>query len=413
MDIQKRLIGPCARFESNVDDVKVDMDALIWRLILFDTYILASIRLKEIPHLVKVFGYDGVNSLLSSGILKIYCDATMPAQTGQTSVIKSRMEKGVLPLCSYSFSMICPHDRKKYISDCLQNLHNIRGFSLKKVIKLKQSVASGIIKRPENYCVDTLNQLKQDLIDNSRLIKILTTKALFNRHRIISHPDKFFLKIHQIDDDDFQSETNLGVVYGLKREEVHKVIEKALLALGSLNQRIEDMNVFSAITISLDKDLPLFREKLSILAESVSPKSKEIKMQRIVEIRGLPCFKEKNSALKINIEKLLRIRERKECREFRDWISSIDIVKDIEMSEYISSIKSTISPFIHGLKGRIIRFFVNTGISFLPAGIILGPVISAIDSFLLNKIFPYSGPIIFINRLYPSIFIESNDFDGP
>lgn len=406
MDIQKRLLGPCALFEPYVEGVKVDIDSLIWRLILFDTYILVTVRLKEIPHLVNAFGYEGVTSLLSSGVLKIYCDATMPASTGQNSVIKSRREKGILPLGSYSCSMIRPHNRNEYISDCLESLNNIQNLSSKEMDKLKESVVSAIIERPNNYGIEALNQFKTDLINNSKLIKIITTEVLFNKNRIITYPDKFRLRIHQIDDDDYRSETNIGIIYGLSEASVHKVVEKALLALASLYQRIEDMNVFSALTGSIDRDLQLFCEKLSILVESISPKAKEIQFQRIVEIKGLPSFKEKDSLLKVDIEKLLDIRERKECREFRDWIPRLNEMQDNEISDYMSSIKSKLSSFIYGQEGRIFRFLVNTGISLSPEGVILGPIISAIDSFLLNKIISYSGPIMFINRLYPSIFTK-------
>ena len=51
MDIQKRLMGPCAIFAPSTEEVKIDMDSFIWRLILFETYILVSVRLKEIPYL--------------------------------------------------------------------------------------------------------------------------------------------------------------------------------------------------------------------------------------------------------------------------------------------------------------------------------------------------------------------------
>ena len=147
MDIQKRLLGPCATFIPNVEDVKVDIDALIWRLFLFDTYIFVSIRLKEIPHLINTFGYKGVISLLSSGALKIYCDATMPASTGQNSVIKSRREKGILPFGSYSISMIRPHDRDEYINDCLDDsLNIIQGLALKELDNLRENVVSAITR---------------------------------------------------------------------------------------------------------------------------------------------------------------------------------------------------------------------------------------------------------------------------
>jgi hypothetical protein len=103
MKIQDRLLGECSFFKADMDDVEVDFDSLIWRLLLFDNFILVSTRLKEIPRLCEVFGISGTIDLLSCGAMNIYCDATLIGQTGQLAILKSRQEKGILPLGSYSF----------------------------------------------------------------------------------------------------------------------------------------------------------------------------------------------------------------------------------------------------------------------------------------------------------------------
>ena len=54
--------------------VALDIEGLIRRLLLFDTYILYSVRLKEIPELVRHFGYEGTIALLTSGALEICCE---------------------------------------------------------------------------------------------------------------------------------------------------------------------------------------------------------------------------------------------------------------------------------------------------------------------------------------------------
>ena len=56
-------------------------------------------------------------------------------------------------------------------------------------------------------------------------------------------------------------------------------------------------------------------------------------------------------------------------------------------------------------KSKAVRFLVTLGIGFTPlVGLFLGPVASAIDKFLLEKVLPKSGLIAFLSRLYPSIF---------
>lgn len=406
MDIQKRLIGPCSSYSRDNDDVQVDFGSLVRRLILFDAYILQSTRLKEIPHMVETFRCEGVQALLSSGVLSIHCDATTPGQTGQTTTLKSRIKKGVLPLGSFSFSIIKPHDRKKYISDCLQGVHKTKGISFKETKKLKQTVVSALENIPDNSGFGAINQLKKDIIDNSPMIKLITVKVLHKRFGINTKPEEFLLKLHPIDDDDFQSETNIGSLFKLEEPEVHKIIEKALLTLAGLNLRTEEMSAYSALSGFIDNELPIFGEKLNFLAKLLSPMAVEERMQRVIELKGLPDIDAKDYSIRVDIEKLLKIRDSYECREFRNWLSTIDEATDKEILERINSIRSKIMPIFYGKKARLIRLFVNTGIglSFGPIG---GLGAGAIDTFLLKKILPYKGAIAFINKLYPSIFKDS------
>jgi len=40
-------------------------------------------------------------------------------------------------------------------------------------------------------------------------------------------------------------------------------------------------------------------------------------------------------------------------------------------------------------------------------GQILGPALDALDTFLLEKVLPESGVLMFVNDLYPSIFTRT------
>ena len=407
MEIQKKLIAPCANFTPQSDAIQVDYGALLRRLILFDSYILQSTRLKEIPYLVELFGFDGLIELLNSGALKIYCGANTTGQTGQTA-IESRIKKGILPLGSYSFSTIRAHGYNTYLISCLKNLDNIKVLSSSQVLKVKEAVAAANITKPKNAGMQTLGQLKNDLVSNSSTIKLLIKKTLRDHYGIDPTSKEFFVKIHQIDDDDFRSETNIGNTFNLDKEKVHKVIEKALLSLSSLNQRVEEMNVYQAISGFMRGDLPFLHEKLRFLATFLSLEfQKDYQMQRIISIKEFPDITSAEITTKVNVENLLKIRSTKECREFREWLPSIESSSSKEISKRLNSIQSKLSPLLYGKKSKTIRFLLCTGISQLLAGNpIPGVTLGLLDSFLIEKIFPYSGPIAFINRLYPTIFEE-------
>jgi len=100
-DSHNRMIGPCGVHLAEKDQVLADASALLRRLLLFDDYILQSIRFKEFPSLVRHLGVDSVVRLLSAGPLKIECE---PLSIGQNSnSIGPREGKHRLPRGSYSF----------------------------------------------------------------------------------------------------------------------------------------------------------------------------------------------------------------------------------------------------------------------------------------------------------------------
>jgi len=74
LEITRRLLGSSAIVtqDPGASDIRVtlDVESLVRRLLLFDTYILYSVRLKEIPDLVRRFGYEGALALLGSGALE-------------------------------------------------------------------------------------------------------------------------------------------------------------------------------------------------------------------------------------------------------------------------------------------------------------------------------------------------------
>jgi hypothetical protein len=142
MDFRNRFLASAAR--ANAEDpeqIEFFAGEFIERLILFEEYILESIRLKEIPHLVRLFGYFPVLELLKSRKLKIYCDAVTMASTGQAGgALESRRVKGNLPLCSYCLDMVRIAYYKDYIHKNLQQIHEIDGISHKEAKKLKLAV---------------------------------------------------------------------------------------------------------------------------------------------------------------------------------------------------------------------------------------------------------------------------------
>lgn len=406
MDICKRVIAPCGEYLPEQDDIKLDVDALLRRLILFDTFILHSTRLKEIPHLVKKFGFEGAIALLDSQAIKIFCDATQLTQIGQSNL--RERSKGILPLNEFAFSIIRPSNWESYISDCLKDLHQIPGLSLKQVIRLKTVVVDAMVTPSPSAGVETKGQLLLDIEQNNPTIKRLVFRLLNKKYGLcLANSD---LKIHfqQTKEDEFRVETNLSTTFSLPEDKCHKIIEASLLAMGTVNQRIEEMKTHNALSGFKDEDTPEFGTKLDFFYGQLSPVKQEQRMRRVITLKDIPTINADED--NIVVDRLLKVRESNECKAFRDWLPKLDDSTNEEIKKELESIQAKVGIKAHTTGGKVVRFLVSTGLGIIPgAGFVLGTVAGGLDTFLLEKVLPYKGPIAFVNELYLSIFKDKGD----
>jgi len=94
--------------------------------------------------------------------------------------------------------------------------------------------------------------------------------------------------MHRVDDNVFKSETNLGEQFHLEPLEVDQLIQAAILGLGSLNIRIEEMKIYNALSGFTEEEMPIFGEKINFFMEGLLPNNVEQQMQRVCQIQGFP-----------------------------------------------------------------------------------------------------------------------------
>lgn len=404
MELTKRLIGNCGTLIAGEKTVELDYPALIRRLILFDTYYIKTTRLKELPLLLKIFGHEGLANLLQSKVLRMHCDAFTIGQTGQTTVLKAREKKGALPLGSYAFSIVSRTNWDEYIQRCFNDLIKDGLLSAEELKKLDGKIEPLLVNYPDDFEKDSLRQLKTDLTNNSPIVKKMVINTLRKRFGGSDSYDNIQFQVEQIDETDYRVATNIATIFSLEQKEVHKIIERDLLAIGGFNQRIEEMRVFNAVSGFNPEEVQLFGEKLGFIMEQINPSLPQEKFQRILNIKGIPET-DRLYARTIDVDKLLSIRESVECCEFRNWLSTVDELNDKDIKEKLTRLREKLTELVQTKIGRDVRFLAVTGVGAIPLiGSVAGPVLGALDHFLLDKIFPYSGPATFINRLYPSIF---------
>ena len=110
---------------------------------LFETYILQTIRFKEFVPLVLALGVENILKLLDSGSLQLQLDPTQILQIGQTrdGPIYSR-GKPPLPPLSFAFSFLRASHYNEYVVHCLQDVHReLYGYaSVSELMKLEGAI---------------------------------------------------------------------------------------------------------------------------------------------------------------------------------------------------------------------------------------------------------------------------------
>jgi hypothetical protein len=199
----------------------------------------------------------------------------------------------------------------------------------------------------------------------------------------------------------FRAVTDLDRVLAVSIDDVHALIQRVLHGLRGLESRLEEMNSFSAISGFSDTEVALFFDRCRFLATQVNPNQQQKVFDRVVEISGLPTL-DLSSVGTVSILKLLEIRETDECRQFRAWLSTVANASDSEIREQVGSLRSKIGGVIGSALGKAVRFAAAAAVSvqWPTAGLAIG----ALDMFLLEKLFPKSGPACFLNEIYPSVF---------
>jgi hypothetical protein len=141
-----------------------------------------------------------------------------------------------------------------------------------------------------------------------------------------------------------------------------------------------------------------------LLAAGASPKCKEETFDRVLRIGCFPAFDFQPPTKQFDMEEFLKIRDSKECKAFRDWLKQAQFLNEREIHLEVRSLRARLGNLVHGTKGKLIRLAVGYGAGLVP---VLGPVVSALDTFVLEKLLPLSGPAMFLDTMYGSLFAKN------
>lgn len=398
MNIRRSVIGEIA-IREGIAFSGVDVGSLLRRLILFDRVVIKSFRFREIPTLVRVFGKSGFANLLDAGILKLACQFT--TLSGGLRRDGTRRDS----LGHFNFGLVELAHPDAALNAELRVLQGIPGLNNDDRKLVEQAIWNSYLRAPATYGKELLAQVETDLRGNTPVLKTAVVEELSRRNLLpVTSSSEVVLEVSEPDPRIFCIKSNLSEAYGLSPQLSHDLLQAASFAVGNVNHRIGEMSIYSAIAGFSEKEAPLLFGKLAGVVAPLNPNLEESQFKRVVEIAEVPDV---TPASRINVDALLKVRDSAECREFRDRLVTLECASDAEVKEMFASMKTKVAMFATGKVGRVVRFAVTTAVGLVPgAAVVAGPVLGAIDAFLVERVLPRPGIVAFLAEEYPSVFVS-------
>ena len=386
---------------STQEKFEFDADSFIQRLLLFDNFILESVRLKEIPFLIDLMGHDGVMQLLEADFFQIRCEARTIGQVGQLYLRKD-WGQNILALEEYSFKIISSVNNE-YLSSCFKEIEPLLKITPKEFIKLKGAISNNIIGAPKGFGAKTMDDAHNTIINSAYIIKPLIEQRIKEEYNINIDKSKIKLNIESLNEHDILVKTNLHKDFNqlFNKETSHSFVTNVLLSLIGTNLRLEKMETFNAKTYFNDKDIFCIKSKMNYLIEQFNSSTQQDRLVRVLDIKEHPRLNI-NPNIKIDIQVLLKIRDTKNCKDFRVWLNNIDALSNADVEEYLKGYTDLIKDFGHSIFGKTLRLLTSSGADLILPG--SGFALNAADTFLFSKVIPKKGSVLFLKNDYPRIF---------
>jgi hypothetical protein len=408
MNNRSRLLSRCATFSGSSHTPRVDVGAVARRLLLFDTYILESTRLSEIPLLIQAFGPSGFTTLLNEGALRVQCQAVAIADVGQSTLKEKRRRLGPLPPGSVSLAKVTSANAEKYIHDSLQNVQAIENLTHKETKKVKLAIVEHLENSPAELGAETISNTRVDLA-RQYLLNAAIVRSGRESPGVEIDLSSLISKAEDIGDDEFRVETNLSKLTNLDERQIHDVVVRAVLAIANINWRFEAMKAHDCLSGVLDDDTAFLGQKLGFLLREIAPGRQEDHFDRVIHLAGFPDISLETEDCPIDADRLLKARESAACLEFRAWLQHLDTLSDQEIVDRVRGVKATVDGLFQSRGGKAARFLCVTLGGLIPQyGTVVGPVLGALDMFILDKIFTRRGPAAFIHDFYQPLFDRSH-----
>lgn len=385
--VSKRVI------EQNKDDIIIDYNKFIYNLFFSEHFILDSIRVREIPYLIRKFGYFEVRDLLNSNDFNLRND---------TYSLGLFVENPTRNFC-YPVKGIDVVDREKHIEQCLSEKEYttaLKGYvhenERKELIEL---VNGRILKAPVNQHTPVFESFSNEIKHNLNFVKKILAKSIKEKFGKSIDSSKIVLHVEQIDDEVFLVDNNL-LQFGIFEYDSHRLIGNALANTAYKHCNLYKINHDKAIGCYSEDDLSILKDSFQHLASQMNPDKFRDKFERVIDIAGLPQILNSDS---IRLSKLLEVKQTAEWNAFKKWISEIDDWDDDRVRLEVNDVSTRLLARAGGTVGKSIGRAISIG-GYVDNYLAVTEAAINCCTWLANKIVKPKGHVIFLYKDYPRIF---------
>jgi hypothetical protein len=364
-----------------------DLATFLERMLLFEQYTIRTHQCREVDALVRQIGLIPTTKLIESGTIRIH-DA--PSVIGAMNLETSPPFEYNIQVVELAREDQGGHDYLGQHIDALE----LPGGSNRASAYLR-----GLLKERAITTVPTklggLHETESDLRDRRDLLR-LAVKAELARHGF--SVDAFHVEATASSHAAIRIETDLAERLGLPVREVHTRIGFALMSLADTNLELTFMEDLDAVGVADSRIEPILDAKVKAVAEGAGAVSGEL--SRVLEVAGLPDIRMALRSGQVHLPRFLAAVGSDEAREFRAWIRSTTYLSEDDLRQALAPLRLKAQSWQYKALMLVFQMVAPVAIGSvnMAAGIVAGPVLGAVDAFILQSLLAAPGPAVFLKR---------------
>lgn len=382
---------------SSKEDVR--FGSLLEDLLLFETVVVRTQRLRELPFLIEVFGFGPVHDLIRSNAIEF---SMLNPQIGVRNSEDSTWK--------FEYGAFAFADLQKIIGESLDEIRESLPIEQSQYREIEQAVQEGFKVDPKENTGLLSQQFRNEITRGGHAVYNSLERQADSKFGVDIDLNELDFNVEYVGEseasgfDVFEVDTNLPFLINTNARKAINLVGDALLGVGGLNSRLNEMRMHQSLSGIREEDRSMLDSKISWAMENLPSDIRSGQFGQVVSIKDFPDLHESTLQGQVDLEKLMQLRQTGEIDQFRDWLQKSSSLSEEELERKLNSFKAKLGSLLQSETGKLVRWMTSVGISIAAQNPTPGAFTGLLDQFLVDNLLDDSGPICFINNLYPSIY---------